>query len=127
MKICKVNLAVQIGGSHDEQGRSFGEKQSREQNKDVYEIAVLKQANSSGIIVMAVLAVVFFSVQIFAGGGQNWGMWALVFSPGMATSWVKYIKLGRKRELPIAIAYTVIVAVSAGYHIYNLIAPSAIL
>ena len=105
----------------------LAKSRAENKNKDVYEIAVLKQANSSGIIVMAVLAVVFFSVQIFVGGGQNWGMWALVFSPGMATSWVKYIKLGRKRELPIAIAYTVIVAVSAGYHIYNLIAPSAIL
>ena len=96
-------------------------------NKDVYEIEVLKQANSCGIIVMAVLAVIFFSVQIFVGGGQNWGMWALVFSPSMATYWVKYIKLKRKHELPAAIGYTVIVAVSAGYHICNLIVSSAIL
>ena len=66
-------------------------------------------------------------VQIFVGGGQNWGMWAFVFSPSMATFWVKYIKLGRKHELLTAIAYTVIVAVSAGYHIYNLIVSSAIL
>ena len=54
-------------------------------------------------------------------------MWALVFSPSKATFWVKYIKLRRKHELLTAIAYTVIVAVSAGYHIYNLIVSSTIL
>ncbi len=105
----------------------LAKSRAENRNKDVYEIEVLKQANSCGIIAMAVLAVVFFSVQIFVGGGQNWGMWALVFSPCMAASWVKYVKLGRRRELPIAIAYTAIVAVSAGYHIYNLIASPAIL
>ena len=105
----------------------LAKSRAENKNKDVYEIEVLKQANSCGIIVMAVLAVIFFSVQIFVGGGQNWGMWALVFSPSMATFWVKYIKLGRKHELLTAIAYTVIVAVSAGYHIYNLIVSSVIL
>ena len=59
--------------------------------------------------------------------GQNWGMWALVFSPSMATYWVKFIKLRRKHELLTAIAYTVIVAMGAGYHIHNLIASSTIL
>ena len=105
----------------------LAKSRAENKNKDVYEIEVLKQANSCGIIVMAVLAVIFFSVQIFVGGGQNWGMWALVFSPSMAIFWVKYIKLRRKRELPIAIGYTVIVAVGAVYHIYNLIVSSTIL
>ena len=105
----------------------LAKSRAENKNKDVYEIEVLKQANSCGIIVMAVLAVIFFSVQIFVGGGQNWGMWALVFSPSMATYWVKYIKLRHKHELLIVIAYTVIVAAGAGYHIYNLIASSTIL
>ena len=105
----------------------LAKSRAENKNKDIYEIEVLKQANSCGIIVMAVLAVIFFSVQIFMGGGQNWGMWALVFSPSMATFWVKYIKLRRTHELLTAIGYTVIVAVGAGYHIYNLIVSSTIL
>ena len=42
-------------------------------NKDIYEQEILKQANSSAVIVMMVLATVFFAVQIFVGGGTNWG------------------------------------------------------
>ena len=105
----------------------LAKSRAENKNKDVYELEVLKQANACGVIVMAVLAVIFFSVQIFVGAGHNWGLWALVFSPTMATYWVKYIRLRRKHELLIAIAYTVIVAVSAGYHIHNLIASSTIL
>ena len=96
-------------------------------NKDIYEQEVLKQANTSVVLVMSVLAAVFFVVQIFVGGGMNWGMWALVFSASMTTFWVKYIKLRRKHDLVMAIAYTVIVATAFGYHISNLVASSTIL
>ena len=87
----------------------------------------MKQANSSAVIVMMVLATVFFAVQIFVGGGTNWGIWALVFSANMTTLWVKYIKLLRKYELVMAIAYTILVAAFSGAHIYNLIVSSTIL
>lgn len=97
-------------------------------NKDNYEQEILKQANSSAVIVMMVLATVFFAVQIFVGGGTNWGIWALVFSANMTTLWVKYIKLRRKHELVMAIAYTILVAAFSGLsHIYNLIVSSTIL
>ena len=58
-------------------------------NRDIYEQEVLKQANAVAVIVMIVLAVIFFAVQIFTGGGENWGIWALVFSVNMTTFWVK--------------------------------------
>ena len=38
----------------------LAKSRAENKNKDVYEIEVLKQANSCGIIVMAVLAVIFF-------------------------------------------------------------------
>lgn len=96
-------------------------------NKDVYEREVLQQAGNITVIVMMALAAIFFAVQIFVGGGMNWGMWALVFSGSMATFWVKYIRLRRKHELVMAILYTIItVSLSVGY-IYDLIASSAIL
>ena len=96
-------------------------------NKDIYEQEILKQANTSAVIVMMVLATIFFAAQIFVGGGINWGIWALVFSANMTTFWVKYIKFGRKHEFLLAIAYTVLVAAFSGFHIYNLIVSSTIL
>ena len=72
------------------------------------------------------LATLFFVAQIFAGGGVNWGLWALVFSANMTINWVKYIKLYRKYELVIAIAYTILVSIMSGYYIYSLIVSSPI-
>lgn len=96
-------------------------------NKDIYEQEVLRQAGNIAAVVMLALATVFFVVQIFVGGGMNWGLWALVFSGCMTTFWVKYIRLRRRHELVMAILYTIItVSLSVGY-IYDLIASSVIL
>ena len=96
-------------------------------NKDIYEQEVLKQANNSAVIVQMILAAIFFVTQIIVGGGINWGLWALVFSANMTINWVKYIKLHRKYELVVAIAYTILVFIMSGYYIYDLIVSSTIL
>lgn len=90
-------------------------------NRDIYEQEVLKEANDAAVIVMMVLAVVFFTAQLFTGGGTNWSIWALVFSANMTTFWVKYIKLRRKHELALALVYTALVLTASGYHIHSLI------
>lgn len=105
----------------------LAKSRAENKNKDVYEQEVLKQASTSAVIVMMVLATIFFVAQIFVGGGMNWGIWALVFSANMTTFWVKYIKLRRKHELVMAIIYTIFVSVMSGYHIYNLIVFSTIM
>ena len=105
----------------------LAKSRAENKNKDVYEQEVLKQASRSAVVVQMALATVFFVTQIFAGGGINWGLWALVFSVNMTTCWAKYIKLHRKNELAKAIIYTILVAVMSGYHIYHLIASSVIL
>lgn len=103
-------------------------KSRTENNKrDIYEQEVLKQAKIVATAVMMIFAAIFFGVQIFMGEGINWGMWALVFSANMATLWVKYIKLRRRHELVLAIAYTLLVLTASGYHIYHLITSSPIL
>ena len=104
-------------------------EKSRAENKnqDIYEQEVLKQADTIAVKVMMTLATVFFLAQISAGGGTNWSIWALVFSADMTTFWVKYIKLHRKHEFVMAIAYTILVFAFSGWHIYNLIATSTIL
>lgn len=49
-------------------------RRAENRNKDIYEQEVVEQASTSAVIVMAVLATIFFAVQIFVGGGANWGM-----------------------------------------------------
>ena len=90
-------------------------------NRDIYEQEVLKEANDAAVIVMMVLAVVFFTAQLLTGGGMNWSIWALAFSANMTTCWVKYIKLRRKHELALALVYTALVLTASGYHIHSLI------
>ena len=99
---------------------------SRAENKsrDIYEQEVIKQTSRNAVAVQMALATLFFAVQILAGGGVNWGLWAIVFSGNMTISWGKYLKLRRKYELMIAVAYTLLVSVMSGYHIYNLIISS---
>ena len=102
---------------------------SRAENKkaDVYEQEIMKQANAITVTVMMILAAVFFFAQMLVGGGMNWGIWAIVFSVHMTRSWVNYVKMRNKNELGYAIAFTILVAVASGYHIYNLISTSTIL
>ena len=93
----------------------LAKSRAENRNKDVYEQEVMA------------LATLFFAIQIFVGKGTNWGLWALVFSANMTISWVKYIKLHRKYELGIAIAYTILVFVMSGCYIYDLSVSSTIL
>lgn len=96
-------------------------------NKDLYEQEILKQASRIAVMVQMILAAVFFLTQIFVDKGTNWGLWALILSTSMTVNWVKYSKLHRRQELAIAIAYTILVVIMSGYHIYTLVAPAAIL
>lgn len=104
-------------------------QKSRTENKnqDFYEQEVLKQACTNAVIVMMVLATIFFAIQIFVGGGMNWSLYALVLSANMTVFWVKYVRLRRKHELVIAIIYTICVVILSGVHIYDLVVSSTIL
>lgn len=102
-------------------------RREENRNKDIYEQEVVKQASTSAVIVMAVLATIFFAVQIFVGGGANWGMGALVFSASMTSFWARYKKFRRKSELLIAVAYTMLVFACSVCYIYNLIVSSGTL
>ena len=105
----------------------LAKSRAENKNRDIYEQEVLKQANHSAVIVQMILAAIFFVAQIVAGGGINWGLWALVFSANMAINWVKYRKLHRGHTLAAAIAYTILVCIMSGYYIYDLIVSSTIL
>lgn len=104
-------------------------EKSRKENKkqDVYEKEVIIKGNRYACIAAAVLATVFFVIQIFVGGGMNYGLYAVVFSMPMAGFWMKYIKLHKKHELLVAVCYTIAVVLFSAAHIYELFTASTIL
>lgn len=104
-------------------------ERSRRENKnqDIYEKEVIIKGNQYACIAAAVLATIFFAIQIFVGGGINYGLYAVVFSMPMAEFWMKYAKLHKKHELLFAICYTIGVLLFSAAHIYRLISASQIL
>jgi hypothetical protein len=102
---------------------------SRQENKnqDVFELEVLRDAGNTCAIVAGILATIFFVIQIFVGGGMNYGLYAVVFSIPTTGYIVKSIRMKRKKEILIAIFYTIFTLALSASHIYNLITSSAIL
>ncbi len=104
------------------------EKSRKENNnKDIYEQEILKQGNVVANSVMMIIATVFFVVNIFTGGGINYGIYAIVFSSFMATFWVKWFKIRKKHELVMALLYTIVVIAFSSTHICNMFISSTIL
>lgn len=103
-------------------------ERSRKENKnqDIYEKEIIIQGNRYACIAAAVLATVFFVIQIFTGGGMNYGLYAVVFSMPIAGFWRKYNKMHKKHELLVAICYTIGVLLFSVAHIYELISASRI-
>ena len=96
-------------------------------NQDVYAQEVLKKASRCALSVQVILASVFFITQILAGGGINYGLWAMVISSSATISWIKYKYLHSKLELASAIINTIALLLLTVIQIYDLIASSTIL
>ena len=104
----------------------LAKSRAENKNQDVYALEVLKKASKNAVVVQMALAAVFFVAQLLVGEGNNWGLWAIVYSGNMTVCWVKYRELRRSRELMLAVAYTLLVVVMAGYHLYQLLAASVL-
>lgn len=89
-------------------------------NQDLYEKELQKQASTTVSIVLISLATLFFVLQIFAGGGINYGLYALTVSVYIPTYWVRYIKVRKNTDLFLAITNTLLVIALSSAHIYNL-------
>lgn len=96
-------------------------------NKDMYEKEVIKESWNYGATSALVLATVFFVIQIFTGGGINYGIYAVVFSMPATVFVLKYYRLRMKHELFVAIIYILITLFFSFAHIYKLISSSTIL
>lgn len=97
-------------------------EKSRNENKnlDLYEQEVLAKSAPYACIVAAVLATLFFIVQILVGGGQNYGLYAVVMSIPCVNFCFKAEKLRRKHEIVMAIGYAIFVLMLSAAHIYKL-------
>ena len=104
-------------------------ERSRKENKnqDIYEKEIIILGNRYACIAAAVLATIFFVIQIFVGEGIDYGLYAVVFSMPMAGFWVKYKKLHKKHELFVAVCYTIGVLLFSVAHIYEVVSASQIL
>ena len=104
-------------------------KKSRKENKnrDIFESEVVKNGGNVGALTAAILATVFFVVQILVGKGMNYGLYAVVSSILAAGFVVKAVRLKRKHEIVVAVIYTVATVVFSVAHIVGLISFSSIL
>ena len=103
-------------------------EKSRQENKgqDVYENQIMQKGASLGTTAAAILATIFFVVQIFTGGGQNYGLYAVVCSI-MATNFiVKSLYLKRRHEIAVAALYTLLTLGCSAAHIYNLVTAASV-
>lgn len=102
---------------------------SRKENKnqDIYEKDVIIKGNQYACAASAFLATLLLVIQIFTGGGINYGLYAIVFAMPMTGFWYKYAKLRKRHELFLAIGYTLIVLLFSAKHIQGLLSASAIL
>lgn len=125
--LLQIKLGNMIGGFVMNKDEILERSRRENKNQDIYEKEVIIKGNRYACIAAAVLATIFFVIQIFVGGGINYGLYAVVFSMPMAGFWMKYAKLRKKHELLVAICYTVGVLLFSAAHIYQLISASQIL
>ena len=98
-------------------------EKSRKENKnrDIYEQEITKQGNTIVCSAMAILATIFFIIQIFTGGGINYGLYAIVFCQPALLYWIKWKRLRQPKQLTFALLNTAFVLLLSISHIYNLI------
>lgn len=104
-------------------------EKSRKENKnqDIFEKEVMREGGNIGAIVAAILATIFFVIQILVGEGMNYGLYAVVFSIFAAGFVVKAIRRKRRHEIAVAILYIIATLMFSAAHIYQLFAASTIL
>lgn len=95
------------------------------QNKDVFEKEVVKEGGNAGACAAGLLATLFFILQIAAGAGMDYGLYAVVFSIPAAAFLVKAVRLKRRHEIALAVVYSVFVLSLSGAHIFTLFQAAA--
>ena len=104
-------------------------QKSRNENcgQDMYEHEVMEKGAALGTISAAIVASIFFILQIVLGQGQNYGLYAIVGAILTTQFLVRSIYLKRKHEIAVAIMYLLLTLACSVAHIFNLIEASRVL
>ena len=102
---------------------------SRNENKgkDLFEMEVQVKAGNWGAAASALLAAIFFTIQIIVGDGTNYGLFAVIFSVNATGYIIKAIRLKKRNDIVFAILLVITTLVFSVVHIYGLITSSTIL
>lgn len=102
---------------------------SRKENKnqDPYEKEISQNAGNIAAVVAAILATIFYVIQILVGLGSNYGLYAVVFSVPATGYLVSAIRMKNRRDTLAAIVFIIATVFFSVVHIHQLIAASTIL
>lgn len=76
---------------------------------------------NAGSIAAAALATLFFCLQIFTGGGINYGLYAIIIVMPATNYTLKSLKTRSSRDILVAAFFILFVLCLSTGHIYNLI------
>lgn len=76
---------------------------------------------NAGAIAAAALATLFFCLQIFTGGGVNYGLYAIIIVMPATNYTLKALKTRSTRDILVAAFFILFVLFLSTGHIYNLI------
>ena len=96
---------------------------SRKENKDkdLFEREILVIAGNVGGIVATLLATIFFVMQRLVGDEFNYGLYAVIVSVSAGGFVLRAIRMKRKRDIVLALIYTLATLVLSIVHIYGLL------
>jgi len=102
---------------------------SRKENKnqDPYEKEIFQNAGNIAAVVAAVLATIFFIIQILVGLGSNYGLYAVVFSVPATGYLVSAMRMKKRWNTLAAIVFIIATMFFSVVHIHQLITTSTIL
>jgi hypothetical protein len=102
---------------------------SRNENKgkDLFEMEIQVKAGVWGACAAAILAAIFFTIQIVVGEGLNNGLFAVVLSINAVGYIIKAIRMKRRKDITFSVIYTIAALMFSIAHIYELITSSTIL
>lgn len=90
-------------------------------DKDLFQMEINTNAATIGSITATILATVFFVTQHLLGGGWNLALYAVILAIGAATFVTKGIFMKRRKDLVLAVIYTLGTLVLSTIHIYSLV------
>lgn len=129
--ICIIQLPSMLGNTSRRFTMNKEEilEKSRIENKnlDLFEREVSQKAGNLAVIIAAILATVFYVIQFFVGLGQNYGLYAVVFSIPATGYLVKALRMKNKKDIVAAAVFIIVTLFFSVTHVSHLITTSTIL